>query len=538
MEISRAAGAFQELEDDDPSAVGDYRLVGLLGSGGMGKVYLSYTPAGRPVAIKVIRPEFAEDPEFRRRFADEVAAARRVQGLCTAPVLDSDTEGPRPWLATAYVPGPTLSSAVATYGPLPVPTVLLLVAGIAEALQAIHGAGLVHRDLKPGNVLLASDGPRVIDFGIARAADATALTASGVTVGTPAFMAPEQASGAEVTAATDVFALGQLAAFAATGTSAYGNGPSHALLYRIVHQDPDLSGVPAELRDLVTRCLTKDPGQRPALTEVIDLCRTAGDHTQLQRTESWLPAGGTAGIAQEPTAPAPGTALTAPLTAVVPPSPPAPPPPRPTPPPAPLPTSPAPPRPSPAPPPSSYVSRPSSYIPAPRRKRTARTALFATLAVLVLAATALGGYVLTNGTGGAGDGTVSADATSSPQVGSRKVALPSGRYLELADVSLTPREGSEDDIYFLCVEFEGCKFGASHAQLAQLESGEQGTREICRKKRDFTAAINTDTLMAGSQICVRNQDGYAALITIKNMPVTDHRDASVVFYADVWRDSH
>ncbi|MEV5378346.1 serine/threonine-protein kinase [Streptomyces nondiastaticus] len=542
MEISRSAGAFQELEDDDPPVVGGYQLVARLGSGGMGKVYLSYTPAGRPVAIKVIRPEFAEDLEFRRRFADEVAAARRVQGLCTAPVLDSDTDGPRPWLATAYVPGPTLASAVAAHGPLPVPTVLLLVAGVAEALQAIHGAGLVHRDLKPSNVLLASDGPRVIDFGIARAADATALTASGVTVGTPAFMAPEQASGAEVTTATDVFALGQLAVFAATGTSAYGNGPSHAVLYRIVHQDPDLSGVPAVLRDLVTRCLTKTPDQRPALSTVIDLCRAAGDHTQLQRTESWLPTGSTAGIAQQPAAP--GPALTAPLTAVVPPAPPAPAPstrPAPVPPgrPAPAPSAWSAParvtRPAPAPP-----ARPA---PAPGWKRTVRNALFAALGVLGVGAAAVGGYVLTDGTdgtaGGSGGGSASVEATSSTsQEEPKQVTLRSGQYLELADRLLTPREGPEDDVYFRCVDFEGCKFGANHVQLVQLDLGEQGSREACRKKRVYTTVVNTNTLMAGSQICVHNQDGYAALITIKNLLVSDYRDASVVLLMDVWRESH
>ena len=194
-----------------------YRLSARLGSGGMGKVYLSYTPGGRPVAIKVIRPEFAEDPDFRRRFRQEVQAAQRVQGLYTAPVIDSETDGAQPWLATAYVAGPTLAAAVAEHGPLPVQTVLLLVAGMAEALQGIHGAGIVHRDLKPSNVLLAPDGPRVIDFGIARAADAHALTGSGIMIGTPAFMAPEQATGAAIGAETDIFALGQVAVFAAMG---------------------------------------------------------------------------------------------------------------------------------------------------------------------------------------------------------------------------------------------------------------------------------------------------------------------------------
>ncbi|MEV4505390.1 serine/threonine-protein kinase [Streptomyces klenkii] len=497
MTGSRSAGLFQDLEDDDPSVVGNYRLVARLGSGGMGKVYLAHTPAGRPVAIKVIRPEFAEDPEFRRRFADEVTAARCVQGLCTAPVLDSDTDGPRPWLATAYVPGPTLSSAVAAHGPLPVPTVLLLVAGIAEALQAIHGAGLVHRDLKPSNVLLASDGPRVIDFGIARAADATALTASGVTVGTPSFMAPEQASGAEVTTATDVFALGLVAVFAATGASAYGDGPSHAVLYRIVHQAPDLSGVPAQLQDLVARCLAKDPDQRPALSEVIDLCRAAGDHSQLQRSEGWLPAGIADGIAQRPVAP--GPALTAPLTAVVPTSPPAP---------------------------------PLLHAPQPRRKRTVRTVVVAALSALVVTAGAVTAYMLTGG------GTASAGAKSPrPLVDSKTVTLPAGSHFQLADASLTPRAGHEDDFFLHCAEFEGCSFGAYKSHLVRLDSGEEGSRETCRKKLDFTDHLSTDTLSMGSQICVRNQQGWAGLITIKNMSVSEPREESVVLLVDVWRDA-
>ena len=280
---------FQPLEADDPAVVGSYRLAARLGAGGMGKVYLSYTPAGRPVAVKVIRPELAEDPEFRRRFAQEVQSAQRVHGLYTAPVIDSDAAGTRPWLATAFVQGPTLSSAVAEHGALPVETVLLLAAGIAEALQAVHAAGLVHRDLKTSNVLLAADGPRVIDFGIARAADSTAMTDSGVTIGTPAFMAPEQAAAREVTAATDVFALGQVAAYAALGSPAYGEGPSHAVLYRIVHEEPDLSALPERLRPLVSRCLAKDPAQRPSLAEVVALCQEASDGTQLRRPDQWLP---------------------------------------------------------------------------------------------------------------------------------------------------------------------------------------------------------------------------------------------------------
>lgn len=288
MSSASSTDPFQPLKADDPAVVGGYRLAAVLGAGGMGKVYLSYTPGGRPLALKVIRAEFSEDPEFRRRFQQEVRSAQRVQGLYTAPVIDSDTEGAQPWLATAYVPGPSLAHAVARHGGLPLRSVLLLTVGVAEALGVIHGAGIVHRDLKPANVLLASDGPRVIDFGIARAADTTALTGTGVSVGTPAFMAPEQAAAGTVTPATDVFALGQIAAYAAIGAPAFGEGPSHAVLYRIVHEDPDLSRLPDELRPLVTRCLSRDPADRPALADVIRMCHEISPEP-LRQGEDWLP---------------------------------------------------------------------------------------------------------------------------------------------------------------------------------------------------------------------------------------------------------
>nr|WP_237535710.1 serine/threonine-protein kinase [Streptomyces sp. SID3343] len=278
------------MEPDDPRTVGGYVLRARLGSGGMGRVYLSYTPGGRPVAIKVIRGEFADDPEFRRRFRQEVAAAQRVQGLYTAPVIDTDADAEQPWLATAYVAGPSLYEAVYRHGPLPAETVLILMAGVAEALQSVHSAGVVHRDLKPSNVILAADGPRVIDFGIARAADATPLTRTGMSIGTPAFMAPEQARGLSSKPATDVFALGSLGVYAATGTSAFGEGTDSSVLYRVVHQDPELSGVPEELLDVVRRCLEKDPELRPTPTQVIELCRAASAGTRLQVGEGWLPA--------------------------------------------------------------------------------------------------------------------------------------------------------------------------------------------------------------------------------------------------------
>ncbi|MFI8519921.1 protein kinase [Streptomyces sp. NPDC085481] len=314
-DLGGASAVFQPLAADDPTTVAGYRLAARLGAGGMGKVYLSYTPGGRPVAIKLIRPEFGEDAEFRRRFAQEVRSAQRVQGLFTAPVIDADAEGAQPWLATAYVPGPSLADAVVAHGALPVETVLLLVAGMAEALQVIHGAGIVHRDLKPSNVLLAADGPRVIDFGIAHAADATSLTGSGVTIGTPSFMAPEQAAGRRVTAATDVFALGQVAAYASTGAPAFGEGTSHGVLYRIVHEEPDLSRVPERLTELVTRCLAKDPEARPSVAEVIRLCQAANAATVLRRPEDWLPGAVSADITARTAAPAPVQTPPPPATA-------------------------------------------------------------------------------------------------------------------------------------------------------------------------------------------------------------------------------
>ncbi|MBP5860957.1 protein kinase [Streptomyces scabiei] len=267
--MNNTTEVFQPLQADDPAQVAGFRLAARLGAGGMGRVYLSHTQGGRPVAIKVVRPELADDPAFRRRFGREIKAARRVRGAYTAELIDADADGVPPWLATLYVPGPSLAEAVGRRGPLPVPAVLWLMAGVAEALQAIHDEGIVHRDLKPSNVLLAADGPRVIDFGVSLAADLTSNTATGTAVGTPQFMAPEQATGGEVTAATDVFALGQTAAFAALGEPLYGDGPSVSVLYRIVHERPDLSVLPERLRPMMARCLAVDPAERPTPAEVV-----------------------------------------------------------------------------------------------------------------------------------------------------------------------------------------------------------------------------------------------------------------------------
>ncbi|MFG2334844.1 serine/threonine-protein kinase [Streptomyces sp. NPDC048604] len=279
-----------ELSPDDPHEIGGYRIQARLGAGGMGVVYLARTPGGRPLAVKAVREDFAADPEFRRRFAQEVASARRIHGLFTAQVVDAGPEDTVPWLATAYVAGPSLQQVVERHGPLPARTVLLLIAGIAEALQVIHAAGVIHRDLKPANVLVAEDGPRVIDFGIARAADATGLTGTGLRIGTAAYMAPEQALGHAVTPATDVFALGALAAYVAGGRLPFGAGPESAALYRVVHEPADLSGVPAELRELLGRCLDKDPGRRPAPADLIAAVRahpSVGPSPAFD--EGWLP---------------------------------------------------------------------------------------------------------------------------------------------------------------------------------------------------------------------------------------------------------
>jgi len=249
----------------------------------MGQVFLGQSPGGRLVAVKVIHAELAADPEFRARFAREVAAARQVSGIFTAAVVDADPDAPQPWLVTAYVPGPSLADAVDSQGPLPVTSVLTLAAGLAEGLGAIHAQGMVHRDLKPSNVLLASDGPRIIDFGISRAADATALTRANLVIGSPGFMSPEQAMGQEVGPASDIFSLGAVLVFAATGEGPFGEGTVTALLYRVAHDPPVIDRLPGRLRSLVKRCLAKDPRARPTTDEIL---------AELGTTDSaanWLP---------------------------------------------------------------------------------------------------------------------------------------------------------------------------------------------------------------------------------------------------------
>ncbi|MEW1614052.1 MULTISPECIES: protein kinase domain-containing protein [unclassified Streptomyces] len=278
----------QPLEAGEPHTIGAYRLLGRLGAGGMGRVYLGRSAGGRTVAVKVVHPHFALDEQFRARFRREVESARRIGAQWTAPVLDADPDAPVPWVATGYVAGPPLSQAITEHGPLPEHAVRALGAGLAEALHAVHGQGIVHRDVKPSNVLLALDGPRLIDFGIARALGATvSLTSTGVSVGSPGYMAPEQIRGRDISGAADVFSLGAVLAYAATGAAPFSGDSSAVLLYKVVHEEPELGDLEGELREVVAGCLAKDPDARPAPA---DLARTlAPGGAAAMVAAGWLP---------------------------------------------------------------------------------------------------------------------------------------------------------------------------------------------------------------------------------------------------------
>ncbi|MGK5630484.1 serine/threonine-protein kinase, partial [Streptomyces sp. URMC 123] len=260
--------AMMRLRREDPRVVGSFRLHRRLGAGGMGVVYLGSDRRGQRVALKVIRPDLAEDQEFRSRFAREVSAARRIRGGCTARLVAADLEADRPWFATQYVPGPSLHDKVSEEGPLSAAQTASVGAALAEGLVAVHEAGVVHRDLKPSNILLSPKGPRIIDFGIAWATGASTLTHVGTAVGSPGFLAPEQVRGAAVTPATDVFALGATLAYCATADSPFGQGSSEIMLYRVVHEEPQLHGVPDALAPLIQACLAKDPEERPSTLQL------------------------------------------------------------------------------------------------------------------------------------------------------------------------------------------------------------------------------------------------------------------------------
>ncbi|MDQ1028211.1 serine/threonine protein kinase [Streptomyces umbrinus] len=294
----------EKLGPDDPLGVppaggwgriGAYRLLARLGAGGMGQVFLARSDRGRTVAVKLVRQELAEQEEFRARFRQEVQAARRVGGYWTAPVLDADTEAAIPWVATGYVAGPSLETVVGhDHGALPERSVRILAAGLAHALKDIHAAELIHRDLKPSNVLVTIDGPRVIDFGIARALETVTdggLTRTGALVGSPGFMAPEQVRGDRITPACDVFCLGSVLSYAATGDLPFGTANSgvHALMFRIAQEEPDLAGVPEGIADLVRQCLRKDPASRPTLDDILERTGAEDTVTDGRSRDPWLP---------------------------------------------------------------------------------------------------------------------------------------------------------------------------------------------------------------------------------------------------------
>ncbi|MEU8538317.1 serine/threonine-protein kinase [Streptomyces parvulus] len=311
MAPQQNAGAGAEAEV--PDYAGHYRLESRLGSGGMGVVHLARGTSGMRVAVKVVHASYAKDPEFRGRFRQEVAAARRVSGAFTAPVVDADPEAGRPWMATLYIPGPTLSEQVKRNGPMDEPQLRRLMAGLAEALRDIHRVGVVHRDLKPSNVLLAEDGPKVIDFGISRPKDSELRTETGKLIGTPPFMAPEQfRRPREVGPAADVFALGSLMVHAATGRGPFDSDSPYVVAYQVVHDEPDLTGVPESLAPLVLRCLAKDPDERPTPDE---LMRRMRSESAAYDTQVFIPAQRDEEAAGEGSDPVPGAAPDAPAAA-------------------------------------------------------------------------------------------------------------------------------------------------------------------------------------------------------------------------------
>ncbi|MFJ8882531.1 serine/threonine-protein kinase [Streptomyces sp. NPDC102402] len=456
----------EKLGSGDPRRIGSYRLLGRLGAGGMGQVFLARSDRGRTVAIKLVRPDLAEQQHFRDRFRAEVQAARRVGGSWTAPVLDAGVDAAVPWVATGYVAGPSLHRVVSgspgapvtgsgAYGPLPERSVRILGAGLAGALQDIHGAGLIHRDLKPSNVLLTIDGPRVIDFGIARALDTVTdggLTRTGAMIGSPGFMAPEQVRGERVTTACDVFCLGSVLAYAATGRLPFGaaDGGAHVLMFRIAQEDPDLTGVPVDLVELIQDCLAKAPDARPSTDTVLE---RLGD---TDTAEPWLPGALIAELGrhavglldsedpeerapEHPEGGAPGTGTRQARSAPLPPAPARPEPPVPGPPPGtvrahPTPAGP----PAPAPPaygyprqpapahgygyaPTSPYGPPAGHVlaPAPGRRRGAgSTLLLAAVALVVAVGAGWGVHTLVRS--GSDGSTASSTGTVSPSGGATR----------------------------------------------------------------------------------------------------------------------
>jgi serine/threonine protein kinase len=554
------------LSEDEPRLIGGFRLRGRIGTGAMGRVYLGETAGGRPVAVKVIRPELADDPQFRRRFAREIEAVRQVHGLYTAPLVDADPNAPQPWLATGYIAGPSLGDAVTAHGPLPTDAVYALALGVAEALTAIHAAGVIHRDLKPANVLLVDDGPRVIDFGIARAADASHLTKTGQRVGTPPFMSPEEALDQHVGPPADVFALGALLTYAATGKPPFGDGPSDtAVVHRIIYEPPNLTDLDEDLRQLVQACLHKDPHQRPTLAEIIERCRIHTGHTQ--PGSGWLPRPIAAEISQREdlmnilTDPAerrsPRRALTAAVlavgivaaTATIPwvfsrtsPQ---------TGPPPPLATGvlPGPTPVNPATPPaststpassppiavfgSSQVNPEPSQIgpPIPLSPATATTSDFSA------ASPQPAGNAPAANPQSAGNA-----LAASPQSASSALSSPSVQEQRVVELSTQPGNESVDIDWWrqmrdksgdLQMDQNGI-YTVMGAKLSVIGDSPEPTFARCAQVQAWTTRVNFATLHVGSRLCAQSRMGRYAMLQVRALPSSSASNGRFVFYGRTW----
>ncbi|MER5640138.1 serine/threonine-protein kinase [Kitasatospora sp. NPDC002227] len=534
------------LRPEDPREVAGYQLLRRIGEGGMGSVYLSCSRGGQPVALKVIRAEFAQDAEFRRRFQQEVQAARLVQGYHVVPVVDHDTTGTMPWLACRYVPGLALNQALDRFGPLPLTSVLQLVGCVAEALRAVHAAGVIHRDLKPSNVLLGADGPWVIDFGIARATEATQLTMSGGLIGTPQYMSPEHALGESLTPATDLFALGLIAAVAATGRHPYGDAGALTVATRIANTElrpPDLTGYPAELRPVLERCLAADPAARATPAELAELCERAAGRP-LRDFTGWLPAAPTAEIDRREAAV--GRALAA----------------GPTPPPGYTPTVHAAPQPStppaatPTPPPTMSAAHPSyaptvTSTPPPRppapsaRPATSRRRLTLLIGAAVALAV-LGGvvYATTNTDHGRGPDTAegrqpssSAPATGTSSHPAQASTPPSAAVAKVRsgpaelvvqtngfmDLDVNPPVATATQRGDLMVEgttaAPALLVNSSRPALAKLPaSGPAPTPAACATLIAGDGGYSADPVVAGDRFCYRTRQGRMAYLVATSVP--------------------
>lgn len=559
---------FQPLAADDPTGVSGYRISARLGAGGDGdshpggRVYLAHAPGGAPVALRLFAAETAARPGLAERFPHDAHALRQVNGPYTVPVVDSGTDGARPWLAAAYVPGLSLRAAVFTAGPLPVPSVLRLVAGIAEALRTVHHAGLVHGDLSPSHVLLAADGPRVKDFGLTGITGPApaALDGNDGDPAPPVFASPEQAAGKPSGPATDVFALGQIAAYASTGMAPFGDGPAATVLPRVAQEEPDLSELPGELREIVTRCLIKDPALRPSPAQIIAMCAQAAPDASRRRADRWLPPALLAAIVPAMPPPAPPIPGSPPVAG--PPGqlhygwarPPVPhfPPHRPH-----LPHLPL--RPA-------WPARPST-----RGRGTGVVAAVAALAVAVTAGVALAGGFESGGDshraaaapttpaeggaaptarpsdppsgtdggadGGAdeGDGGATGAPEQPPGSSYQGVQLPAGYGLSLTDDPPIAHPGTLTGAIGYTENADAFATDSGHGTLTLLDPSLPGTLAGCQSGGPESTSIPRQSVTPGSRVCVHTTDGTIALVTFRALTPPGAPTPSAGLDLTIWR---